>query len=69
MVYPNTFESSTGISLISSLIYLVISLVVPYFLTRTDETLLSKSFLMGSLPISALVITYAIYELGHIKFP
>lgn len=69
MVYPNTFDTHVGITLISFLIYIFGVLIIPYILTRSEKPIAQKGFLLVSLPLSALIISWGIYELGHEIFP
>ena len=57
MVYPNTFDTHVGITLISFLIYIFGVLIVPYILTRSEKPIAQKGFLLVSLPLSALIIS------------
>lgn len=57
MVYPNTFDTHVGITLISFLIYIFGVLIIPYILTRSEKPIAQKGFLLVSLPLSALIIS------------
>ena len=69
MIYPNTFGLSVVITTIALAIYLIISLIVPYSLMRDDSAITHRSALLVAIPVSALVITTAIYQVGYIEFP
>jgi Predicted membrane protein (DUF2339) len=69
MIYPDTFSVSISITTVALGIYLLISLVVPYILMRDDRVITHRSALLTALPVSALIITTAIYQIGHIEFP
>lgn len=69
MVYPNTFETHMGITILAFIVYIFASLIIPYILTRSENVVIHRAFLLASLPLSALVVSYGIYELGHEKFP
>ncbi len=69
MIYPNMFEMSITITTLALSIYLLISLIVPYILMRDDQMIAHRPALLIALPVSALVITTAIYQVGHIEFP
>ncbi len=69
MIYPDTFGDSLFFSSLIVVAYWFFSLLIPFFLTRDTKPITHRSFLLGSLPLSALVVTYAIYELGQREFP
>lgn len=69
LIYPNTFSNYFGITLFSFLTFWFLSLLVPYILTRNDSQIGQKSFLLASLPLSALIISYAIYQIWQDLFP
>ena len=69
MIYPNTLDLTISVTVIALAVYAIISLLVPYFLMRDDRAISHRSALLVSLPLSALVITTAIYQIGHIEFP
>jgi len=69
MLYPNTFELSHSVTTAFFALYAVISLIIPYILIKTDAHITHRSAMLVALPVSALVITTAIYQIGHIEFP
>ncbi len=69
MIYPDTFGVSISITSIALVIYLLISLSVPYILMRDTRVITHRSALLVALPLSALVITTAIYQVGQREFP
>ncbi len=69
MVYPNTFATHMSITVMAFVVYIFATLSIPYMLTRSADPILQKVFLLASLPLSALVVSYGIYEFGHEKFP
>lgn len=69
MIYPDTFELSIFITTAALALYLLISLIIPYLLMRGERVIAHRSALLVALPLSALVITTAIYQIGHIMFP
>lgn len=69
LVYPNTFSEYSYITISSFLLFWILSLLVPYILTRDNTALSQKSFLLASLPLSALVVSYAIYQIWQDMFP
>lgn len=68
-IYPDTFGDSLFLSSLIVVAYWVFSLLIPFLLTRDSKPLVHRSFLLGSLPLSALVVTYALYNLGQREFP
>lgn len=62
MIYPDTFERAFSYSTIAITLYLIISLILPYIMTRDSRPIMYPSFLLGSLPISALIVSYGLYE-------
>lgn len=68
-IYPNVAHGYLGISLVTSVFYLICSLLVPYVLTATKELLQHRPFLLASLPLSALVVSYGVYQIGEEQFP
>jgi hypothetical protein len=69
MIYPDTFAMSISVTTAALAVYLLISLIVPYILMGDDRAISHRPALLVSLPVSALVITTAIYQIGHIEFP
>ncbi len=69
MIYPDTFVTHMSVTLMTFIIYILVALAIPYILTRSEKLILQSWFLLASLPVSALVVSYGIYELGHEKFP
>ncbi len=69
MIYPNTFELSLSATTIALALYVLISFIVPYILIRDDTRIGHRSAMLIALPVSALVITTSIYQVGHIEFP
>jgi hypothetical protein len=69
MIYPDTFAMSISVTTAALAVYLLISLIVPYILMGDDRAISHRPALLVSLPVSALVITTAIYQIGYIEFP
>lgn len=69
MVYPDTFATHMNITVIAFIVYFLLALVIPYILTRSEKLILQSGFLLVSLPLSALIISYGIYEVGQVRFP
>ena len=63
MIYPDTFEMAFSYSTIAITLYLVLSLLIPYLMTRDDCPIMHPSFLLGSLPLGALIVSYGLYEI------
>ncbi len=68
VLYPDTFVDSLWASLVTSLIYLLLSLSVPYILTTHKNQVSHHSFLLASLPISTLVVSTAVYQFWQERF-
>jgi Predicted membrane protein (DUF2339) len=66
LIYPDTTEMLPFFSIVSGGIYLALSLIAPYILTQKEQKIEHYGFLLGSLPISAIVITYSIYQFLHV---
>ncbi len=58
-----------GITVVAFTLYIFAALGIPYVLTRSEKVISQSGFLLASLPLSALVVSYGIYELGQLRFP
>lgn len=70
IAYPNTVLGYLSTTILAYSVYFILSFVIPYILMqKTGEGLQRKPFLLGSLPVGAIIIAYGIYQIGHLHFP
>jgi hypothetical protein len=69
VLYPDTFIMSNFVTVWALVVYGFISFIVPYILMDGSREIAHRAALLISLPVSTLVITTAIYQIGHIVFP
>lgn len=54
LIYPNTFETAPFLTILTSVLYTILSLAVPVFFFHR-ENITQKTLVLASLPVSALV--------------
>lgn len=68
-IMPNTSALFPLLTALPVIIYLLGSFLVPLLLNRKRDGVQHQVFSLIALPISALVVSYMIYQFGQERFP